>query len=136
MSHPRRRDAGLRRINTVTGGVALLALVGTGAVGVIAHRDDEARRAALSAARAAERAAVPPVSTARTSAPSQPAASTRGASAPTATTSRAVASPRATHTARPAATARPTPLAAPPAPPAPVTQPPVVAPPSGQSSGS
>jgi len=42
MYHPNGRDAGLRRVNAVTGGVAVLALVGTGVAGVSAFRHDQA----------------------------------------------------------------------------------------------
>lgn len=41
MYHPNGRDAGLRRVKTVTGGVAALALVGTGVAGVTAFRHDQ-----------------------------------------------------------------------------------------------
>ena len=41
MYQPNGRDAGLRRVKTVTGGVAALALVGTGVAGITAFRHDQ-----------------------------------------------------------------------------------------------
>lgn len=41
MYQPNGRDAGLRRVKTVTGGVAVLALVGTGVAGITAFRHDQ-----------------------------------------------------------------------------------------------
>ena len=52
MYHPNGRDAGLRRVKAVTGGVAALALVGTGVAGVTAFRHDQAVALASSTAAA------------------------------------------------------------------------------------
>ncbi len=72
MYHPNGRDAGLRRVNAVTGGVAALALVGTGVVGVAAFRHDASVAVASSATR----------STATTPGSSSTATSSSGLSAP------------------------------------------------------
>lgn len=94
MYHPNGRDAGLRRVNAVTGGVAVLALVGTGVAGVSAFRHDQAVAVASSTVTSSQGTTTAPAtgssatsSSSSLSAPSTPVTQAPTTSAPVAKSS-------------------------------------------------
>jgi hypothetical protein len=81
MYQPNGRDAGLRRVKTVTGGVAALALVGTGVAGITAFRHDQSVAVASSTVRSGGTTTTSPTTGSSTSSTSS---SSTGLSAPSA----------------------------------------------------
>lgn len=94
MYQPNGRDAGLRRVKTVTGGVAVLALVGTGVAGITAFRHDQSVAVASSTVTSGGTTTTSPTTGSSTSssstglsAPSTPVAQAPTTSAPVAKSS-------------------------------------------------
>jgi hypothetical protein len=81
MYQPNGRDAGLRRVKTVTGGVAVLALVGTGVAGITAFRHDQSVAVASSTVTSGGTTTTSPTTGSSTSSTSS---SSTGLSAPSA----------------------------------------------------
>lgn len=91
MYQPNGRDAGLRRVKTVTGGVAVLALVGTGVAGITAFRHDQSVAVASSTVTSGGTTTTSPTTGSSTStglsAPSTPVSQAPTTSAPVAKSS-------------------------------------------------
>ncbi len=86
MYQPNGRDAGLRRVKTVTGGVAAVALVGTGVAGITAFRHDQSVAVASSTVTSggATTTSPPAGSSTSSSSTSSSSSSSAGLSAPSA----------------------------------------------------